>query len=158
MADSGVNKKAKYWVVAGGVFNCLLAFPLSFPSLYEKYIGFLNYLNSSLGLNGKKWLPPVDGANMLFINTSGLALFLVGMLLLYSSRDISNRIGIPLFNAIIRFIWACIAIYYMAVYELFELLYFLIFADLLFSIVFCFYFFKIKANIESNQGFHRRPG
>jgi Ca2+/Na+ antiporter len=44
----------------------------------------------------------------------GLALVLVGMMMIYASRDLVNRKGIPLLNAIIRLVFAVFLIYYLA--------------------------------------------
>ena len=72
----------------------VVAFPFSMPFLHESYISLFNWLNTFLRLGGSEWVPPNDGGNMLFLNTAGLALFLVGMMLIYASRDLSSRIEI----------------------------------------------------------------
>ena len=69
---------AQRWIIGGGMFNCIVAFPLSMPFLYVQYIHLFNWLNEQAGFGGHDWIPPSDGVNMLFLNTSGLALFLVG--------------------------------------------------------------------------------
>ena len=145
MKNEYMYRKARGWTVAGGLFNCVLAFPLSLPFLHEWYIGLLNRVNSFFNLCGKDWIAPVDGASMLFLNTSGLALTLVGMSLMYASRDIRNRIGIPLLNGGVRFIWAMIAVYYIVVYDLLGFLYFIVLADVLFAAVYLYFYIKIKS-------------
>jgi hypothetical protein len=88
--DSGLFR----WTLGAGVFNIVAAFPLSLPFFYRHYYAFFNALNAGAGLGGTLQ-PPTDG-NGLFINTMGLALVLVGMMMIYASRDIENRKGIPL--------------------------------------------------------------
>jgi len=138
------SKSAKQWVFAGGIFNCLAALPLAMPFLYKSYINLFNDLNSLLNLGGEKWIPPTEGANILFLNTAGLALFLVGMLLLYSSRKIDERIEIALLNGIVRFVWGLIAIYYFINYEIINILYGLVAIDFTFASAYIYYYFSIK--------------
>lgn len=150
MDNENTINKARRWTIAGAIFNCILAFPLSFPFTHEWYIGLLNDLNAMLNLYGKEWIAPIDGANMLFLNTSGIALLLVGMSLLYASGDIKDRIAIPLLNGIVRFVWAIIATYYIISYELLEILYFVVLSDLMFCFVYCYYYFQISRGGSSN--------
>jgi hypothetical protein len=107
--DSGLFR----WTLGAGVFNIVVAFPISLPFFYQHYYAFFNALNAGAGLGGGALLPPADG-NGLFINTMGLALVLVGMMMIYASRDLVNRKGIPLLNAIIRLVFAVFLIYYLA--------------------------------------------
>ena len=101
------------WTLGAGIFNIVAAFPLSLPFFYQHYYAFFNALNARTGLGGGVLLPPVDG-NGLFINTMGLALVLVGMIMIYASRDLENRNGIPLLNAVIRLVFSVFLISYLA--------------------------------------------
>jgi hypothetical protein len=107
--DSGLFR----WTLGAGVFNIAAAFPLSLPFFYRHYYAFFNALNAGAGLGGGTLQPPTDG-NGLFINTMGLALVLVGMMMIYASRDIENRKGIPLLNAVIRLFFPVFLLYYLA--------------------------------------------
>ncbi|ARU59018.1 hypothetical protein OLMES_5031 [Oleiphilus messinensis] len=144
MSNATKIQKAKLWALAGGVFNCLLALPLALPFTHEWYIGVMNNLNSLFNLNGHPWIAPTDGANMLIINTAGLALFLVGMSLIYAAKDIKARITIPLLNGFVRLAWAVIATYYIIAYELLEVLYCIVLADLIFCCAYSYYYFQLK--------------
>ena len=104
----------------------------------------MNNLNSLFNLNGHPWIAPTDGANMLIINTAGLALFLVGMSLIYAAKDIKARITIPLLNGFVRLAWAVIATYYIIAYELLEALYFIVLADLIFCCAYSYYYLQLK--------------
>ena len=136
---------AKRWVMGGGIFNCVVAFPLSMPFLHEPYINLFNWLNKLLGFGGSNWIPPSDGGNMLFLNTAGLALFLVGMILVYASKDVSSRIEIALLNGVVRFIWAIVAIYYLVNYEVINILYLIVVIDLILASAYIYYSSNMKS-------------
>jgi hypothetical protein len=105
------------WTLGAGVFNIVAAFPLSLPFFYKHYYAIFNALNAGASLGGGTLLPPTDG-NGLFINTMGLALVLVGMMMIYASKDLDHRKGIPLLNAIIRLVFPVYLIYYLAARQL----------------------------------------
>ncbi len=62
-----------------GVFNIVLALPLVFPVVYEKYFHLLWTINQFFGLGGKELIPPEEGINALLINTAGIDLVLIGV-------------------------------------------------------------------------------
>jgi len=113
MGNKKTDSALYRWTLGAGVFNIVAAFPLSLPFFYERYYAFFNALNAGAGLGGGTLLPPADG-NGLFINTMGLALALVGMMLIYASQDLEHRKGIPLLNASIRLVFPVYLIYYFA--------------------------------------------
>ncbi|MGF1685000.1 hypothetical protein [Photobacterium minamisatsumaniensis] len=138
------KRAAQRWVMGGGVFNCVVAFPFSMPFLHESYINLFNWLNTALRFGGNDWIPPNDGGNMLFLNTAGLALFLVGMMLIYASKNVSSRIEIALFNGVVRLVWAMVAIYYLVNHEVINLLYLIVAIDLILASSYIYYYFTIK--------------
>ncbi|KHT62073.1 hypothetical protein RJ45_19320 [Photobacterium gaetbulicola] len=144
---------AKRWVFGGGVFNCVVAFPFSMPFWHESYIRFFNWLNGFIGLGGNDWIPPVDGGNMLFLNTAGLALFLIGMILIYASKNISSRMEIALFNGAVRFLWAIAAVYYLVFHDIIKILYLIVFIDIILASVYLYYYFAMKY-IDKEEGFY----
>jgi hypothetical protein len=93
---------------------------------------------------GAEILPAADPVNMLFVNTAGLVLVLVGAMLLYAARDLKNRSGIPLLNAVGRTVWALLVIYYTLTQDLPRL--FLTFAavDVIIAVAFYYYVWKAK--------------
>jgi uncharacterized membrane protein len=137
-------KNFKKWIISAGVFNMVAAFPLSMPFLYKPYYSMFNYLNSALNLGGKELIAPVEGVNMLFVNTSGLALFLVGMVLIYASKNVKERIEIPLLNAVVRFVFAFVLFYYVFVENIAGILIVIAVIDLIIVIAFSFYIFELK--------------
>lgn len=136
-------KNARKWAIRGGVFNCIAAFPFALPFVFDNYINLFNDINSFLGFGGKLWISPSEGANMLFLNTAGLALFLVGLTLLYASKNIVERAELPLFNGIIRFVWGFIAIYYIVSYEMIQIMFIIVIIDFIFASMYFYYYYQI---------------
>ncbi len=100
------------WVVGAGIFNIAVAFPLANPFTSRYFYSCLNGLNRSLQLGGEQMRIP-NGSEALMGNTVGLALTLVGLLLLYAAADLPARIGIPLLNGLIRVAFALEVAYYV---------------------------------------------
>ncbi|MEJ2612956.1 MAG: hypothetical protein P8179_23580 [Candidatus Thiodiazotropha sp.] len=142
---------AKKWVIGGGLFNCFAAFPFAMPFLSDAYINLFNKINIFLGLGGVSWEAPSAGANMLFLNTAGLALFLVGITLIYASREIAERIEIPFLNGVIRFFWSIIATYYIVMYEVIHIMFIIVVIDLILAMAFTYYYYQIKMIRESRS-------
>lgn len=143
---------AKRWVMIGGVFNCIVAFPFSMPFLFEHYIRLFNWMNEAIGFGGNPWVAPSEGGNMLFINTAGLALFLVGMILIYASRDVSSRMEIALLNGLIRFIWAVVTVHYLFNYNIINIMYLIVVIDLVLASAYLYYYWKL--NVKSYQEYN----
>jgi len=77
-----------------------------------------------------------------------IALFLVGMLLIYASRNIADRIEIALFNGIVRVIWAIIAVFSLVNYDLLRFLYVIVTVDLVLVVVYGYYYYAVKKQYE----------
>ena len=106
------------WVLGAGVFNLVAAFPLAMPFSYRGYLALLDALNTSLGWDGRALTPPEDAFGMLAVNTAGLALALVGAMLIYTAANLEARAGIPLMNAIARLIFTGLVVYYVLIADL----------------------------------------
>ncbi|HAD08763.1 MAG TPA: hypothetical protein DCF62_04725 [Porticoccaceae bacterium] len=140
--DSNTEKHFKNWVLMGGLFNCIVALPLSLPFTCKLYIELFNHMNALLGMGGFRWIPPTEGANLLFLNTAGLALFLVGMMLIYASKNVVERAEIPLLNGIIRFAWGITATYYIIAFEVIHIMLTIVAIDVILASIYMSFFFK----------------
>tara|TARA_R110000787_G_scaffold42377_44_gene104359 strand:- start:1819 stop:2280 length:462 start_codon:yes stop_codon:yes gene_type:complete len=132
------------WAFGGGLFNCIAALLLGLPFTDNLMFEIVNDLNAGLGLSGEEWTLAPNPANQLFVNTAGLALFLVGMTLIYASRDIANRIAIPLLNGCVRFVWAVVATYYVVAHGLQQVFVALIAIDLILAGAYIYFYLKIN--------------
>lgn len=139
---SGKSSRAfRIWVIAAGVYNIVNSFAMMVPFLNKSYYRMLS--GSSRMFGGAEILPAADPVNMLFVNTAGLVLVLVGAMLLYAARDLMNRSGIPLLNAVGRTVWAVLVIYYTLAQDLPRL--FLTFAAVDIIVAAAFYYYVSKA-------------
>ena len=127
-----------------GLFNIVLAFPLVFPNLYEKYFHLLWTINQFLGLGGKEPIPPEAGLNALLINTAGIDLVLIGVIVFYSGYDPIKRKFIPLANAAGRTFFALIIAYYVVISDIARLVLVIGGIDVLISAGFCYYLLKLR--------------
>jgi hypothetical protein len=141
-ASAKTSGAFRVWVIVAGVYNILNSFAMMVPFLNKSYYRMLS--GSSRMFGGAEILPAADPVNMLFVNTAGLVLVLVGAMLLYAARDLKNRSGIPLLNAVARTLWALLVIYYTIAQDLPRL--FLTFAavDIIFAAAFFYYVSKAK--------------
>ncbi len=127
-----------------GAFNIILAFPLIFPVIYEKYFQLLWATNQFLNLGGKQLIPPKEGINALLVNTAGIDLVLIGVIVFYSGFDPIRRKFIPLANAIGRTLFAVIIVYYCIVFNIARLVLVIGGIDVLISAGFCYYLIKLR--------------
>ena len=128
----------------GGAFNIILAFPLIFPGIYEKYFQLLWAVNQFISLGGKQLIPPKEGINALLVNTAGIDLVLIGVIVFYSGFDPIRRKFIPLANAIGRTLFAVINVYYCIVFDIAGLVLVIGGIDLLISAGFCYCLIKLR--------------
>ena len=127
-----------------GTFNIILALPLIFPVIYEKYFQFLWAANQFFSLGGKQLIPPKEGINALMVNTAGIDLVLIGVIVFYSGFDPIRRKLIPFANAIGRTLFAAIIVYYCIVFDIARLILVIGGIDLLISAGFCYYLIKLR--------------
>ena len=84
-----------------GVFNIIGAFMFITPRFYESYLLFFNTLNPAIGLSGNSISIPQDIFHALFINTAGIDLVLIGVIVLFTARILR---AIPLHKIISRLV------------------------------------------------------
>jgi hypothetical protein len=135
----------KRLLVVSGAFNIIAAFLFIFPFTYKYYINFFNRFNDVLELGGKKITIPTDIFHALFINTAGIDLVLIGIIVLLVSKDPMNKINrkIILFNGLGRTLFALIITYYALVNELIRIFVAIGFIDVVITIGFIYYLCKL---------------
>jgi hypothetical protein len=133
-----------------GAFNVVLALPLVFPVLYEKYFYLLWTVNQFLALGGKELIPPKDGIYALFINTAGIDLVLIGVIVFYAGFNPIKRRFIPLANAVGRTFFALIIIYYVITMDIARLVLIIGGIDVMISIGFGYFLMKLRYFNEAN--------
>jgi hypothetical protein len=133
-----------------GAFNIVLALPLVFPVVSERYLLFLWEVNRFLSLGGKEIIYPKEGIASLFINTAGIDLVLIGVIVLYAGFDPLNRKFIPLANAIGRTLFAVIIVYYVITMDIAHLVLVIGGIDIVISMGFVYFLMKLK-KLTQNQ-------
>ncbi len=134
----------RIWVVCAGLFNIIAAFPLSIPFTMKYFFACLNFIDQVLGFNGQELVLPNNDNNLLWLNTCGLALFLVGTMLLYASKDLKNRMGIPLLNGLVRILFAMLVLYYSIVADISGSIILIAVIDMVIGGAFLFYYLGLK--------------
>lgn len=142
-----MNKTVKQFrklLFFSGIFNIILAFPLIFPPIYKKYFQLLWMINQFLNLGGKQPIPPGEGINALLVNTAGIDLVLIGVIVFYSGFDPMRWRFIPFANAIGRTLFATIVVYYCIVFDIARLILVIGGFDVLISAGFVYFLFKLR--------------
>lgn len=129
-----------------GLFNITAAFLFIIPHVYESYLVFYNHFNTMLGLGGKDITIPTDFFHILFINTAGIDLVLIGVIVLLVSKDPLNKTNrlIILANGIGRSFFAMIIGYYSFTEDLIQIFVAIGILDFLITLGFLYYLNKTK--------------
>ena len=114
------------------------------PELYICYLRFLWKLNEMLLLGGRAPVVTPGGVNALFVNTAGIDLVLIGIFVLYASRDPLSRRFIVAVNAAARLVFAGIILYYAVVYDIARIVLLIGCVDVVISVVFVCYLLLLR--------------
>jgi hypothetical protein len=134
----------KKWVFGAGLFKVIIGFPVALPFLYEQYYKLFDALNSALGLGGAPLVPPAEPANLFLIHIAGMEVCLVGIILLYASRNLRDRMAIPLSNALVHGLFVFLVLYYVMARGVARILLSFAVVDAVLSIVFLYYIFALR--------------
>lgn len=143
MKDSTLRSYRR-WVLAAGVYNILFGLPLAIPALYKKNYQSSNKTNNLLHLGGESSTPPREGINKLFVNLFGMVLCIVGLNLIYASRDLRNRTGIPVINILGRTFGSLLIWYYTINNNIVRIMAVLSVVDMAFASAFIYYATKLR--------------
>lgn len=131
-----------------GAFNIALAAPLMIPGFTARYFAFLWALNEGVHLGGARPVAPLEGVNGLLVNTAGIDLVLIGVIVIYAGFSPATRLFIPLVNAIGRTVFACVVIYYVVAFDVARIVLVLGVIDLAISAGFFYYIVKIRRDLR----------
>jgi len=131
-------------LIFSGLFNITLAFPLAFPGTVAPYFQFMWFMNQWLGLGGTEPLPALGPINAFFVNTAGIDLVLVGVIVIYSGFAPLKRRFIPIANAAGRTLFAILVAYYWLVFDLIEIIVVIGAIDVMISAGFVYYLIRLK--------------
>jgi hypothetical protein len=128
-----------------GLFNVVLAAPLMVPELHARYFALLWKLNGALSLGGQEPVAPVGGVGALLVNTAGIDLVLIGVIVLYAAGDPLARRFIPAANAAGRTVFAGVIAYYVIAYDVARIVTLIGGIDLAISVAFVYFLRSLRA-------------
>lgn len=114
------------------------------PGFTGRYFSFLWQINELLAMGGTLPVAPREGVNALLVNTAGIDLVLIGLIVVYAGFDPEKRLFIPVVNAIGRTVFAIIVIYYVLVFDVARIVLLLGGIDLLISAGFVYFVIRLK--------------
>lgn len=105
-------------VRSSALFNIIFASPLVLPGISVSYLRALGRMNDALGLGGQPVTVPEDPLHALLINTAGIDLVLIGVILLAISGAPERHRAILWANAAGRLLFALVIAYYVVAHDL----------------------------------------
>ncbi len=147
-----LEKNFSRLLIFSGVFNIVLAAPLILPEFTAVYFSFLWDVNLFLSLGGTAPIAPQQAVNALLVNTAGIDLVLIGIIVIYAGLAPAKRLFIPVINAAGRTLFAGIIVYYIYTYNIAHIIALIGAIDLIISIGFVYFTLRIrKANKNVND-------
>lgn len=131
-------------LIFSGLFNITLALPLAFPGSVAPYFQFMWFMNQWLGLGGIEPAVALSPINAFFVNTAGIDLVLVGIIVIYSGLAPLKRKFIPIANAAGRTIFAVLVVYYTVIFDLVQIILVIGAIDLVISTGFVYYLLRLR--------------
>lgn len=137
-------KQFKILLIASGLFNIIFALPLLIPEVSNLYLEVLSNINVFLGLGGEAFSIPINSIHSLLINTAGIDLVLIGVIILICSKEPLKNTKIIAANAIGRTIFFFVIGYHILANNLIRLVLVFGIIDLIISILFIYFVLKTK--------------
>lgn len=148
MKINSIEKQFRGILVFSGLFNIIFASPLLIPEISNYYLFFISSLNDALHLGGMAFSLPSNPVHSLLINTAGIDLVLIGVVVLICSSNPMKHRKIILANAIGRTIFFGVVLYYVIVHDLLRIVLVFGVIDLIISCLFLVYTQRMKRGFE----------
>jgi hypothetical protein len=107
------ERRYRFLLLFSGLFNILFAAPLLLPHISNYYLSLLSLLNDMMRLGGASFTYPANDVHSLLINTAGIDLVLIGVVVLICSRRPLQNNRIILANAVGRTLFFFVILYYV---------------------------------------------
>ena len=134
-------------IIAAGVINLIIGLPMIIPSTDPVTTAMLNKFNKSLGLGGDKLAPPDEAIHWFFLNLSGLLIAFLGILLIWCSLRIIQRLKIPAMIAAPKFLAGLLIVYYVVRSDMLQIMIGFAVIDMAFSVLFLYCYFSLKNKV-----------
>lgn len=140
------TQKLRKVLLFSGYFNIVFTLPLAIPVISNYYLIFLNGINNTFHLGGNLIHIPHNPLYSFFINTAGIDLTLIGLIILYAAKDPVKRKGLVLLNTIGRMFFVGIVIYYVYMNNIAPITIFFAMIDFILIIIFFYFLYHLKYN------------
>jgi hypothetical protein len=144
MASSGKLGHFRQWVFWTGIFNIVAYGPLTCPFSLQIFVDSSNRLSSALGFSGTGLALPSNVNNLVMINTLGILVVFLGILLIVASLDIQNRAWYVFWEGMIRIIFFLLSLYFVIFKNAGQILIIFGLVDLVIGIIYWYYIFTIE--------------
>lgn len=134
----------RQWVFWTGIFNIVAYGPLVCPFSLQIFVNISNRLSSAVGLGGAVLSLPPNVNNLLMINTLGILVVFLGILLIIASLDIQNRAWFVFWEGLIRIIFFLLSLYFVIFKNAGQILIVFGLTDLVIGIIYWYYIFTIE--------------
>lgn len=134
----------RQWVFWTGIFNVVAYGSLVCPFTLKTFFDISNALKNASGLGGAVFLLPSNVNNLLMINTVGLIVIFLGILLIIASFDIQNRAWFVFWEGWVRTIFFLYSLYFVIFKGAAQLLIVFGLIDLFIAIIYWYYIFTIE--------------
>jgi len=132
------------WVFWTGIFNIVAYGPLTCPFSLQIFVNISNRLGSAVGFGGAILSLPANVNNLVMINTLGILVVFLGILLVIASLDIQNRAWFVFWEGMIRIIFFLLSLYFIIFNNAGQILIVFGIVDLVIGIIYWYYIFTIE--------------
>lgn len=144
MITSVRTERFRKWVFWTGIYNIVAFGGLVCPFTLKIFHGISNGLNKALGLGGTLMTLPTSVNNLLMINTLGVIVVFLGILLVIASLDLEKRAWFVFWEGLIRIVFFLLSLYFILFKSAATIVLIFGVIDLIVAIIYMYYIFTIE--------------
>jgi hypothetical protein len=144
MMTSDKTGRFRRWVFWTGIYDIVAFGVLACPFTLKMFLSVSNGLNEALGLGGTLAAFPVNANNLLMINTLGVILIFLGIMLIVASLDIERRAWFVFWEGLIRIIFFILSFYVILFKGAAQIVFVFGIIDLIIAVIYLYYIFTIE--------------
>jgi hypothetical protein len=144
MMTSDKTGRFRKWVFWTGIYDIVAFGGLACPFTLKMFLSVSNGLNEALGLGGTLAAFPVNVNNLLMINTLGVILIFLGIMLIVASLDIEGRAWFVFWEGLIRIIFFILSFYVILFKGAAQIVLVFGIIDLIIAVIYLYYIFTIE--------------
>lgn len=144
MERSMKMRRFRLWVFWTGIYDIVAFGGLACPFTLKIFLGISNGLNKALGLGGTLGALPTNVNNLLMINTLGVILVFLGILLIVASLDLEKRAWFVFWEGLLRIVFFVLSLYFILFKSAAPIVLIFGVIDLIIAIMYMYYIFTIE--------------